>query len=182
MSLTRRSCARSKMPTICVSHCAPESRVLRNVLRLGARLCACLVAASACALAPPVLVPPSGIVGCYVLDGSLPPAFADSLGYHVPTHVQLDSVVIPDSYGFVEGRWRVLPTDFEYHPYWTVPDDSVAVVFPGPLDALVLRLGRNSGGLSGHATYGARNSGQPVAVVATSASCTNLPIELTRAD
>ncbi len=154
----------------------------------------------ACAHFPPPPLPDPELLGCYDLGGNLPGAYADSLGYEVPDRFRLEYRA--------SGQWMVMPTDYDYHPYWTTYDqlpsslnhrrlhddpafseihgDSIDVYFPGDLGgALVLRLGPAPIGLGGRAEWliwGSADwySDPGVHVTATPASCEGLPNALTR--
>ena len=144
---------------------------------------------------PPALADPT-LLGCYRLDGNLPAAYSDSLGYVIPGLFRLAD--------WTNGQWVVLPTDFEHHPYWTRYDmlpsgyvdrqrrdppyeiggDSIDLHFPGYVGKLALRFGRVGDELRGRAewiTLGRVGHTDPlVHVTASRASCEGLPRELSR--
>lgn len=152
-----------------------------------------LAAGLGCATSPIPIRPPSHFLGCYRLAAELPESYADSLGYEIPDVFRLAD------WG---GQWTVLPTSFEWHPYWVrydalpsgrsrrtrrspsnvIPGDSIDVYFPGPIGSLALRLGETDRGLEGRSEWvrvGAYNAIGPIfEVSAPSTSCEDLASEL----
>lgn len=170
-------------------------------------LCAGL-ALSACRHIP-APVPDPTLLGCYRLNTNLAPSYADSLGYHLPTAIQLAATKY--------NQWIVYPTDPEWHPDWTdyddlpstrvrrqraaatgspvidperfessnrIPGDSIDIRFPSAVGQLVLRLGRHENGLRGRAEWVVTPHeyflNEGVVVQAPRTACSDVPRALVR--
>ena len=151
-----------------------DQYLLMNGLRVGAQVLLFATVVLAC---NPVFLPPRPdpeLLRCFRLETDLPASYADSLGYEIPPVIRLVYLEVD--------QWMVLPTDFEYHPSWTVydrlessrirrareihyapimkkdsidriPGDSIDISFPSALGRLVFRLGRDGDGLRGRAEW-----------------------------